>query len=84
MVAELILKGFFHFISPILDVIPDLANSLHFSFDAIDTFFDYLSLAFYIIPVNTFYSIFKIIITVQLFRVLSTIIKTIWQLIPFA
>lgn len=83
MIIEFILSLFFRLIEPLLEMIPDLANSMHLSFDAIDTFFDYLSIGLYIIPINTFTSIFKIIISVQLFRVITTIIRTLWNLLPF-
>ena len=44
---------------------------------------DFMAFLFFILPINGLKVIFSIIITVIFFRILISVIKTIWELIPF-
>lgn len=56
----------------------------HFNFDAtiLQTFSDFLAFIFYILPISGLLPIVVIIISLMGFRIIISIIKTIWDLIP--
>jgi hypothetical protein len=57
---------------------------LRFNFDisVYSTFNNFISFIFYIIPIDGLKPIISLIISITLFRVIVSIVKTVWDLLP--
>ena len=57
---------------------------LHFNIDTtvFRTFTDFLAFIFYILPINGLLPIVTIVVGITMFRVIISVIKTIWDLLP--
>lgn len=57
---------------------------LHFNIDTtvFRTFSDFLAFIFYILPINGLLPIVTIVVGITMFRVIISVIKTIWDLLP--
>lgn len=57
---------------------------LHFNLDTtvFRTFSDFLAFIFYILPINGLLPIVTIIIGIMTFRIIVSVVKTIWDLLP--
>ena len=74
------------FINIIFNIVMDMMSTLpaDFTFDtaAINTFLEIVRVATYLFPFNTLINIMSIVIGINLFRIVISIIKTIWELLP--
>lgn len=57
---------------------------LHFNIDTtvFRTFTDFLAFIFYILPINGLLPIVTIVVGITMFRVIVSLIKTVWDLLP--
>lgn len=57
---------------------------LHFNFDTtvFKTFSDFFAFLFYILPIDGLLPIVTIIIGITTFRIIISIVKTVWDLLP--
>lgn len=77
----MIIDSIIGFFMRILDYLPgfDLSTSLQIY----DTFFEYVDMAAYFIPMDTVMSILHIIIAEEMFKIVLSLIKLILSFVPF-
>ena len=80
MITQAILTFFFNLLRLILGVLPDFSWSLDTS--AGSYFFSIVSAVSYMLPMNTVVMIAGITIDLLLFRIIVSIFRTLWDLIP--
>ncbi len=80
MILDTVLTAVFSVVNKILSPIPDVAVDLDPSLLA--AFYEYCKLVLWILPCGTIVSILGIHLAICLFRIIVSIIKTIWQLLP--
>lgn len=80
MISEFVLNIVFNILSTMLALLPDVNWTVDVG--SMDSFMDYISLAAYFFPLDTLVSIFAIIIGIHVFRIVVSLIKTIWELLP--
>lgn len=82
MIFDYIFKFFFlifdMFLSP-LDVIQDIHLNIHM----VDTVIDCFKVVTYILPVSKLLPILGMIILIYAWRAIISILKTLWDIIPF-
>ena len=79
MVAEGLLNIVFLCLRGLLALLPDVS----WSTGSVSSFMDYVSMACYLFPMNTIVTIMGLVITLMVFRIVVSIIKTIWDVLPF-
>lgn len=82
MIGEFFLDIVFGIVSGIFDLLPDFSWSVETT--AFEYFMDILSLVGYIFPWNTVVAIATLIFGFSVFRIVIAVIKSIWDLLPFA
>lgn len=82
MITEFFLNLIFNIVSGFFDLLPDFSWSVDTS--AFQYFLSILKIAGYVFPWDTVVSICGVIISISIFRVVVSFIKTIWSLLPFA
>lgn len=70
-----IVLGLFTLILPASLPVESYANLM-------ETVFDFLSVVFYILPAGTIFTIFSIVLALNTWRIIVSIIKTLWDLLP--
>ncbi len=80
MVTDKLLDIFFNFLESILDKLPVMNISIDFS--AVRGFLSVVGTALYFFPWQKVAPILAIILLLQMWRILVSIIKTIWSLLP--
>lgn len=57
---------------------------LHFNLDTtiFRTFSDFFAFLFYILPIKELLPIVTIIVSIMIFRIIISVVKTIWDLLP--
>ena len=60
----------------------DFNVALDWSYDSIAIFRDYVKVGLYFLPVGTIQSIFNVVLGLQLFRILVSLFKTVWAILP--
>lgn len=80
MITEAILDVFLGVLDFVCGFIPFFDISIDTT--SFDLFFDIIKSVAFFLPMGTVYTIFNIIIAIMTFRIVVSIIKTIWQLIP--
>lgn len=81
MVTDKLLGIVFSFLEKMLDKLPLMNFSIDFS--AVHSFLSIVGTALYFFPWQKVAPILAIIILLQVWRILISIIKTIWSVIPF-
>lgn len=82
MIVEAILNVMFNFLGGILGLLPDISWDV--STSAFEYFLDIVRVVGYLMPINTVTTIIKLIIALTIFRIIIAVIKTVWDLLPFA
>lgn len=80
MVTEGILNAVFGILEGFLSLLPDISWNVDGS--AFDIFFDVLEMVCYLLPMPTIIAIFFIVVGFTAFRIVISLIKTIWDLLP--
>lgn len=81
MVTDKLLDIVFGFLEKMLDKLPLMNISIDFS--AVHSFLSIVGTALYFFPWQKVAPILAIIILLQVWRILVSIIKTIWSVLPF-
>lgn len=81
MITESFFTLLFNCIRGLLSLIPDI--SWEVSPDVFSSFFSFIRMAGYLLPMKTVIFILGIVFAFNLLKIVIAIIKTIWALIPF-
>lgn len=81
MVTEKILDFIFSIVSGLLSWLPDVSWS--FSIGNTSTFFSYVSMVCYLLPMGTISAIAILIFEIALFRAFVALIRLIMEFVPF-
>lgn len=82
MIVEAFLNFLFLLLEGLLTLLPDVSWDVNNN--VFTAFFEILRFACYLLPMTTIILIFKIIVSLIMFRIGVSLIKTIWNLLPFA
>mgnify|MGYP004560641209 FL=1 len=82
MISEFFLNIIFKFLSGMLNLLPDVSWSVDTT--AFSYFLDIVRIVGYLVPAQTVYAIITLIVAFTVFRIIISLIKTIWDLLPFA
>ena len=80
MITESILDAVFGALSGLLSLLPDISWEVDGS--AFDIFLDILEMVCYMLPMDTVGTIFGLIVSITIFRIIISIIKSLWELLP--
>lgn len=81
MISEFIINIVFGILSGFLELLPDIQLDLIGS-PLYGAFLDFVEMACYLFPMNTFFTIFGIVVALTIFRIIVSLVKTIWELLP--
>ena len=82
MISEFFLNIIFKFLSGMLNLLPDVSWSVDTT--AFSYFLDIVRIVGYLVPAQTVYAIITLIVAFTVFRIIISLIKTIWDLLPFS
>lgn len=80
MISEFFINIIFSLVSGMLSGLPEITWSVDTS--SFQFFLDVIRVAGYLLPVKTVSSIFSLVVGLTVFRILVSIPKTIWNLLP--
>ena len=80
MVSEFFLNIIFNILTGMLSVLPDI--SWNIESNAFAYFLDILKVAGYMLPMGTVSTIAGLIVALTTFRIIISIVRTIWDLLP--
>lgn len=80
MVSEFFLDVIFKFVSGFLDLLPEISWSVDTS--AFSYFTDIISVVSYMLPMGTVNVIINLIIALTVFRIVISVLKSIWDILP--
>ena len=80
MVTEGIINIIFGIVEGLLAFLPEISWNVDGSL--FDIFFDVLEMVCYLLPMGTIITIIHLVISFIMFRVVVSLIKTIWELLP--
>lgn len=80
MVLETIINILFLPLQGLLSLLPDISWNVENNF--LNSVLDIFQVVCYLLPMKTVVAILTIIIAINVFKIVISIIKTIWQLIP--
>lgn len=81
MIVEGITDLIFNIVQGMLSMLPDIKWDVDNSVFSI--FFDVLEMVCYLLPMPTVLTILSFVIMINMFKIVISIIKTIWDLLPF-
>lgn len=81
MLSKFFLDIVFNFLTGFLDLLPDISWSVDTSF--FGYFTDVVRVAAYMLPLETVRALINLIISLTIFRIIISIPKAIWDLLPF-
>lgn len=81
----MITEALFNIIFGILDFVMGMLPFFDFTIDisAFDTMADIIKTVSYLLPLGTMLTIFTLILAINGFKIVVSILKTIWQITPF-
>ena len=80
MVTELLFDFLFDILFSLLEKLPDY--NIEIPETAITSALDWIRLAGYLLPMDAILNCFQIILYLALFRIVISLVKTIWEIIP--
>lgn len=80
MVGEFMFNLVFGILKGLLSLLPDITWVV--DNNAISTFLDIVSVVLYLLPINTVFAILTIVVALNIFKIIVSIVKTIWDLLP--
>ena len=85
MVVEKIIDFLFFVVKRLLSLLPSVSNlaRLQSKWSSFSTFWGYVQMVAYLLPLSTIVSIVALVITISLFRLAVSVIRTVWDLLPF-
>ena len=81
MIIEGLLNVFFDFLANILGNLPNISWSA--DNNAWSTFLGFISVIMYLLPMDTIAYVLGTVISIILVRLVISVIKTLWDLLPF-
>lgn len=81
MITEGLLNVFFALLSGMFSLLPDLSWDVDSG--VFSVFLEVIRFAGYLLPMKTIVVILGLIISFTMFRIIISLIKTIWGLLPF-
>lgn len=81
MISEFFLNIVFNLVNWMLEPLPTITVP---SLDTSSTFFDFVRCGLYLLPLGTVNAIVGLLVAISLFRIILSIIKTIWNLLPIS
>lgn len=82
MLFDVIFKFFFDLFNQVLSPLDEI-NDIHLNIYFVETIIDCFKVVTYVLPVSRLLPIVGMIIIIYTFRAVVSLIKTIWDLIPF-
>lgn len=85
MVVEKIIDFLFAVVGSLLSLLPSVSysGSLPSKWSSYQTFWGYVQMVAYLLPLGTITSIFALVLTISLFRLAIAVIRAVWDLLPF-
>lgn len=80
MILETLFNILFNTIGSILNALP--ISDINISTSTMGAFFDFISVAFYLLPMGTVVKIFGISFILIQLRIAIAILKTLWNILP--
>ena len=80
MISEFMLNILFNLVSGMLSILPDISWNVDLS--VLQPFFDIISVACYLLPMPTVVAIVTLVLALTMFRIIISIVKTVWDLLP--
>lgn len=80
MVFQAIFDVFFGVANTILTLLPSISWNVNDG--AIDSFFDILGSVCYLLPMGTVVSVIGVIVLLNIFKIIISLLKTLWDIIP--
>lgn len=80
MIIETLLDLVFNILSGIFAILPDITWSVDTT--AFQAFIGTLNVAMYLLPMRTVVMMISIVIWITILRIIISLIKTIWELLP--
>lgn len=85
MVVEKIIDFLFAVVEGLLSLLPSVSysGSLPSRWNSFQTFWGYVQMVAYLLPLNTIVSILALVLTISFFRLAIAVIRAVWDLLPF-
>jgi len=80
MISEFMLNILFSILNGLLSVLPDISWTV--DVDKFAPFFQIIAVAGYLLPMGTIVTIVGLVMAITVFRIIISIVKTIWDLLP--
>lgn len=80
MIVEFMLNIIWALVKPLLDLLPTV--SLNISVDTLDVFIDAVQAACYLLPMTDIIIMIGIVVAITVFRIIVSLLKTIWDILP--
>lgn len=80
MIVEFLLNVVWVLIKPLLDLLP--AITIDIGSDTIGVFVGAVKAACYLLPMKDILVMISIVIAITVFRIIISLIKTIWEMLP--
>ena len=80
MIGEFLLNIVFSIANGILSLLPNITLPTVMARDS--TFFGMVRCVLYLLPLDTIGAIIGILVSISLFRLIISVVKTIWDLLP--
>ena len=80
MISEFFINIIFSIVTGMLNLLPDISWSVDTT--AFGYFIDILRVAGYMLPIRTVGTIASLIVSLTVFRIIISLIKTVWDLLP--
>ena len=80
MVTEGLLNIFFTFVEGLLSLLPNISWTVNASF--VTSAIEFLACVGYVLPMGTVITILTLVCSIQAFRIVVSLVKTIWALLP--
>lgn len=81
MITQALLDVIFGVVNIVVGMLP--ISGLLFDLSSMSVFFDVISSVNYIIPMSVFVEIIAIVIVLQSFRIAVSLIRMLWDVLPF-
>lgn len=81
MVMDALLTALFRLIETILNVIP--FSDINIDYDAVKPFVRIISMCIYFFPWKQVFPIIVILVLVQSYRIVISLLRVIWDVLPF-
>lgn len=80
MVSEFLINIIYNIVSGLLSLLPEISWSVESS--AFDYFLGIIQVAGYMLPMNTVATIAALIVALTTFRIVISVVRTVWDLLP--